>query len=64
MKKYQYEAIGNEVVATMGGLYKGTLKCLSESDANWAADELRQTADDDFDGAGDIADRISAEWVY
>jgi hypothetical protein len=57
--KEEYKVQGNEVIAFIGGLYKGTLKCLDHSDAN-AAKTLLDIGDE-YD---EVADRMSAEWVY
>lgn len=58
-----YKVTGKSVMAYENGNYKGELKCLSESDAEGAAEELRQ-GNDSPEADSEVAARWSAEWKY
>lgn len=62
ISEMKYTVEKNEVIATEKGIYKGTLKCLSESDAEGAAEELRQS-EDTPENDSDIAARWNGDWV-
>lgn len=54
-----YTVEDNDVIVECGGIYEGTLKCPTSSEAHAAADELRAGTDSD-----DVAGMYSGEWLY